>query len=240
MTPAIQLKGIGKQFDDTWAVRKLDLEVPQGSIYAFLGPNGAGKTTTLRLIAALLFPNEGTLTVLGLDPLKHWIPVREILSYVPDVPFLYGKLTGEEFLTFVGGLHRLEGAELRGRIDRYVDLFSLAPYHHQRIESYSHGTRQKYVVSAAMLPQPRVLLVDEPMVGLDPKSGRILKDLFREKADQGMSILLSTHTLSVAQELADHLGVIHRGELILSGTRSELLSTASSESLEQLFLRITN
>ena len=239
MKNAIELKNVGKQFGATWAVKNLDLTVPAGSIFAFLGPNGAGKTTTLRLISGLLFPTEGHITVLGMNPLHDWIPVRKALSYVPDIPFLYGKLTGDEFLRFVGGLHEIPKETMNQRIDRFVSLFDLQQYHGQRVESYSHGTRQKYVVTAALLSHPKVLLVDEPMVGLDPMSGRVLKDLFREQADSGTSILLSTHTLSVAQELADFIGVIDHGSLVVSGSRNELLTDTTEHSLERLFLSLT-
>ena len=236
---AIKLTNVGKRFGTTWAVKNLDLSVPKGSIFAFLGPNGAGKTTTLRLISGLLFPTEGTISVLGMNPLHDWIPVRRALSYIPDVPFLYGKLTGDEFLRFVGGLHEIPNDALSLKIERFVSLFDLRQYHTKRVESYSHGTRQKYVVTAALLSSPEVLLVDEPMVGLDPMSSRILKDLFREQADNGTSILLSTHTLSVAQELADFIGVIDHGSLVVSGSRGELLTDTSEHSLEKLFLSLT-
>ncbi|MCU0610367.1 MAG: ABC transporter ATP-binding protein [Candidatus Eisenbacteria bacterium] len=239
MNEAIRLEGLGKRFGSLWAVRQLSLTVPSGAIHAFLGPNGAGKTTTLKLIAGLLFPTEGTVRIGNMDPSRDWEPVRRMLSYVPDVPFLYGKLTGEEFLGFVGGLHGMDGGSLVARIDLFVERFGLQQYHRRRVESYSHGTRQKYVISAALLSHPRVLLVDEPMVGLDPASSRILKDLLREEADGGACVLLSTHTLSVAQELADRITVINRGSLVLSGTTSELLGHDRARSLEDLFLEIT-
>jgi ABC-2 type transport system ATP-binding protein len=221
-------------------VRKLNLEIPYGSICAYLGPNGAGKTTTLRLIAGLLFPDEGSIRIGGRDPIADWMAVKQEISYVPDVPFLYDKLTGEEFLRFVGGLHGMDNHVLKQRMDYFVDLFRLHSYHRQRVEGYSHGTRQKYVVSAALLPSPRVLLVDEPMVGLDPASGKILKSLFRSEADNGMAILLSTHTLSVAQELADTITVLNEGKVVLSGTAGALLGGARKRSLEDLFLEITS
>lgn len=236
---AIELKNVGKRFGATWAVKNLDLVVPAGSIFAFLGPNGAGKTTTLRLISGLLFPTQGSISVLGMNPLRDWIPVRKALSYIPDIPFLYGKLTGDEFLRFVGGLHEIPTDTMNRRIQRFVSLFDLQQYHGQRVESYSHGTRQKYVVTAALISRPEVLLVDEPMVGLDPMSSRILKDLFREQVDHGTSILLSTHTLSVAQELADYIGVIDHGSLVISGSRNELLTDTTEHSLEKLFLSLT-
>jgi ABC-2 type transport system ATP-binding protein len=216
------------------------LEIPYGSICAYLGPNGAGKTTTLRLIAGLLFPDTGSIEIGGRDPVAEWMEVRKEISYVPDIPFLYDKLTGEEFLRFVGGLHGMEDRLLRERMDYFVDLFDLDPYHRQRVEGYSHGTRQKYVVSAALLPSPRVLLVDEPMVGLDPASSKILKGLFRAEANKGMGILLSTHTLSVAQELADTITVLDEGTVVLSGKADTLLGGEHGRSLEDLFLEITS
>jgi ABC-2 type transport system ATP-binding protein len=236
---SILLDDLGKRFGSLWALRHVSLIVPYGVIHAFLGPNGAGKTTTLRLIAGLLFPTEGTIRVGGMDPSQDWAPVRRMLSYVPDVPFLYGKLTGEEFLRFVGGLHGMDGRMLSDRISFFVERFDLQQYYRQRVESYSHGTRQKVVISAALLSHPRVLLVDEPMVGLDPASSRILKDLLRTEARDGASILLSTHTLSVAQELADCITVINEGAIVLSGTTSDLLGPDRAKSLETLFLEIT-
>lgn len=236
---AIRLEGLGKRFGSLWAVRGLSLSVPFGTIHAFLGPNGAGKTTTLRLIAGLLFPSEGSVRVGGMDPSKSWEPVRRILSYVPDVPFLYGKLTGEEFLRFVGGLHGIDGHDLTQRIASLVERFGVASYHRLRVESYSHGTRQKYVLAAALLTRPRVILVDEPMVGLDPASSRILKDLLREASHDGATVLLSTHTLSVAEELADFITVIDKGSIVLSGSASDLLGADRAASLEDLFLEIT-
>ncbi|MBN1424157.1 ABC transporter ATP-binding protein [Candidatus Fermentibacteria bacterium] len=235
----MQIESLGKRFDALWAVRHLSLSVPHGVIHAFLGPNGAGKTTTLRLIAGLLFPTEGSVRVAGMDPGREWEPVRRLLSYVPDVPFLYGKLTGEEFLRFVGGLHGMDGRSLEERISFFVERFELRQYHRHRVESYSHGTRQKYVLSAALLSRPQVLLVDEPMVGLDPASSRVLKDLLRAEAEKGTAVLLSTHTLSVAEEVADHITVIHRGSIVLSDATAALLGPNRAESLETLFLRIT-
>jgi ABC-2 type transport system ATP-binding protein len=239
MIPALRLSDVSKRFGTVWAVRDLDLEIPYGSICAYLGPNGAGKTTTLRLIAGLLFPDTGSIEIGGRDPITHWMEVKRELSYVPDVPFLYDKLTGEEFLRFVGGLHGMDNDLLKQRMEFFVELFGLSAFHRQRVEGYSHGTRQKYVVSAALLPSPRVLLVDEPMVGLDPASGKILKSLLRNEADNGMAILLSTHTLSVAQELADTITVLNKGTVVLSGDAKALLE-GSEGSLEELFLEITS
>lgn len=239
MNAAIQLEGLGKRYDTLWAVRQISLTVPYGAIHAFLGPNGAGKTTTLRLIAGLLFPTEGSVRVAGMDPGREWEPVRRMLSYVPDIPFLYGKLTGEEFLRFVGGLHGMDGHSLAQRIAFFVERFGLQQYHRRRVEGYSHGTRQKYVLSAALLARPRVLLVDEPMVGLDPASSRTLKDMLRAEADNGTSVLLSTHTLSLAEELADCITVINRGNIVLSDAKAKLLGPEQGSSLEDLFLQIT-
>jgi ABC-2 type transport system ATP-binding protein len=240
VTPALRLREVSKRFGNVWAVRNVNLEIPYGSICAYLGPNGAGKTTTLRLIAGLLFPDAGSIEIGGRDPITDWLEVKRELSYVPDVPFLYDKLTGEEFLRFVGGLHGMDDHVMRQKVEYFVHLFGLGAFHRQRVESYSHGTRQKYVVSAALLSAPRVLLVDEPMVGLDPASGKILKSLFRSEADNGMAILLSTHTLSVAQELADTITVLNEGTVVLSGKAETILGEANGRSLEDLFLEITS
>ena len=240
MNLAISLRGLNKRFGNTWAVKNLSLDIPYGTICAFLGPNGAGKSTTLRLVAGLLFPDSGSILVGGMNPMKQWIGVRRNLSYMPDIPFLYGKLTGEEFLRFVGGLHSMEEPILSDRIAYFVDKFALSQYHRLRVEGYSHGTRQKYVVSAALISSPKVLLVDEPMVGLDPASRRTLMDLFRQEADNGTGILLSTHTLSVAQDMADHIAVIDKGSLVLSKPTKELLAPGTGLSLENLFLSITS
>lgn len=235
---ALVLSGVGKRFGQVWAVRNLNLSIPSGVVHALLGPNGAGKTTTLRLLAGLLHPTEGVVRVAGWDPTVHWMDVRRVLSYVPDIPFLYAKLTGEEFLRFVGGLHGLDGRHLQERIDWFVDLFQLHQYHRRRVESYSHGVRQKYVLAAALLWGPRVLLVDEPLVGLDPLSARTLKDLLRRRAAEGTCVVISTHTLSVAQEVADAVTVLHRGSALVSGPTADLLRSHGG-SLEDFFLALT-
>ena len=237
----ISLDGLTKRYGGFTAVDAIDLEVPPGMIFGLLGPNGAGKTTTLRMIAGILEPDGGTVEIGGHDIVGDPEAARSLLGFVPDRPFVYEKLTGAELLRFTAGLYGLEGPEIETRIDELLELWDLAPWRDQLIESYSHGMRQKIIISSALIHQPQVLVVDEPMVGLDPRSARLLKDLLRSYADGGGTAMISTHTLELAEVLCDRLAVIDRGRVVAEGTLDDLRRTAATDAagLEEVFLRIT-
>lgn len=237
----IRLDGLTKRYGDFTAVDGLDLEVGAGLIFGLLGPNGAGKTTTLRMIAGILEPDAGTVELDGHDIVRDPRAARTLLGFVPDRPFVYEKLTGAELLRFTAGLYGLGGPEIEARIDELLELWDLAPWRDQLIESYSHGMRQKIIISSALVHRPRVLVVDEPMVGLDPRSARLLKDLLRSYADAGGTAMVSTHTLELAETLCDRLAVIDRGRIVAQGTLDDLRRTAAVDAagLEEVFLRIT-
>lgn len=236
---ALRIEGLTKRYGRLEAVSGLDLSVGEGEIYAFLGPNGAGKTTTLKCVAGLLHPEAGAIWVAGERVLPDALPFRRRLGYVPDRPFLYEKLTAWEYLEFLASAHGLTGWEEGA--DEVLSLFGLSDWKHQLIDGFSHGMRQKTVLAGALLHRPELLLVDEPMVGLDPRSSRIVKDLFRSLARDGMSLFLSTHSLDVAAELAGRIGILNRGRLIAEGTFSELQALARQprSTLEQVFLALT-
>lgn len=237
----ISIDGLTKRYGDFTAVDQIDLDVAPGMIFGLLGPNGAGKTTTLRMIAGILEPDGGTVRIGGHDIILAPRAARTLLGFVPDRPFVYEKLTGAELLRFTAGLYGLDGPEVEARIDELLALWDLVPWRDQLIESYSHGMRQKIIISSALIHQPKVLVVDEPMVGLDPRSARLLKDLLRSYADGGGTAIVSTHTLELAETLCTRLAVIDRGRIVAEGTMDDLRRTAATDAagLEEVFLRIT-
>jgi len=236
----IRIANLSKRYGDTLAVNDLSLHVPAGELFACLGPNGAGKTTTIKMLCGLLKPTAGRVSVGGFDLEAQGDEARKLISYVPDQPFVYDKLTGREFLEFIAELYGMEASYARRRMDEVIATFHLEEFVDDLTERYSHGMRQRTVFAAALLHEPRLLIADEPTVGLDPKSIRELKVLLRKLADSGTTVFLSTHTLDIAQELADRIGIIHRGRLIGCGTLDELRAKASHDgSLEEVFLRIT-
>jgi len=236
----IELMNVSKRYGSKVAVDQLNLTVPAGELFAFLGPNGAGKTTTIKMLCGLLFPTTGTVKVGGYDLRSHGDEARRLISYVPDLPFLYEKLTGREFLQFTADLYGLDREHSRKRISEVIELFHLEPFVDDLTERYSHGMRQRTVFAAALVHEPRLLIADEPTVGLDPKSIRELKTLLRRQADSGVTVFLSTHTLDIAQELADRIGIIDHGRLLACGTMDDLRRQASRDgTLEDLFLKIT-
>jgi ABC-2 type transport system ATP-binding protein len=237
----LELREARKQYGRFVAVKGLDLEVRRGEIFGFLGPNGAGKTTTIRMVAGILRPTSGQVLVGGDDLLSEPERAKARIGYIPDRPYLYDKLSGGEFLRFVAGLWGREGDAVEARADRLLELFQLGPWKDELIESYSHGMRQKLLISSALIHQPELIVVDEPMVGLDPRSARLLKDLFRTFAGHGGTVFLSTHTLEVAEALCDRIAIINRGEIIAFGTMEELRAQAESGGahLEEIFLKVT-
>jgi len=237
----IRLTNLTKRYGSFTAVDGIDLEVPSGELFGFLGPNGAGKTTTLRMIAGILKPTSGVVEIGGDDLERKPRKAKTRMGFIPDRPFVYDKLTGAEFLRFVAALYGQEGPVIERRMDELLKLFDLAPWKDELTESYSHGMRQKLIISSALIHQPEVIVVDEPMVGLDPKSARLLKDLFKEFTQRGGTILMSTHTLEVAEDMCDRIGIIQGGKIVACGTMTELRHqfAAGDASLEDLFLRLT-
>ncbi|NLW49341.1 MAG: ABC transporter ATP-binding protein [Candidatus Brocadiaceae bacterium] len=236
----IRLDNVVKRFGRVTAVDGLSLEVPAGEFFVFLGPNGAGKTTTIKLIAGLLRPTSGRVLLGGFDVQADSIRARSIISYVPDQPFLYEKLTGREFMWFVGRMYGMEDGTIRREVDRMADVFELHDFLDEMGQTYSHGMKQRVVVGAALLHDPKVLVIDEPLVGLDPKGANTLKNLLRDLTAGGVAVFMSTHTLAVAEETADRVGIIRRGSLIALGTLEEIYAAAQTDSrLEDAFLRLT-
>ncbi len=236
----IDIRDVTKHYGPKVAVRELSLHVPPGELFAFLGPNGAGKTTTIKMLCGLLFPTSGSVSVGGFDLRTQGDHARALVSYVPDQPFLYEKLTGREFLRFTADLYAMTPAKADAKIEEVIGQFHLEDFVDDLTERYSHGMRQRTVFAAALVHEPRLLIADEPTVGLDPKSIRELKLLLRKLAAGGMTIFLSTHTLDIAQELADRIGILDRGRLLGCGTMNDLRKQASSDgNLEDLFMKIT-
>jgi ABC-2 type transport system ATP-binding protein len=236
----IDLVDVTKRYGPKVAVQDLTLHVPAGELFAFLGPNGAGKTTTIKMLCGLLFPSSGTVQVGGYDFITQGDQARALISYVPDQPYLYEKLSGREFLQFTADLYGMPPDRARDKIAEVIDIFHLEDFVDDLTERYSHGMRQRTVFAAALVHEPKLLIADEPTVGLDPKSIRELKTLLRHLASQGMTIFLSTHTLDIAQELADRIGIIDHGRLIGCGTMTDLRKQAARDgNLEDLFLAIT-
>lgn len=224
------------------ALDGIGLDVRPGELYGFLGPNGAGKTTTIRILTGLLLPSSGTACVAGYDVVRDPYEVKRRIGYVPDRVFLYDKLTGAEFLQFVGDLHGLGRRQVRDAARPYVERFDLGPWIHELIEAYSHGMRQKLALAAALLHEPEVLILDEPMVGLDPRSARDVKELLQHYTARGRTVFLSTHTLEIAQALCSRVAIIQSGRILTQGTLEDLRREARQEggSLEAVFLRLTD
>jgi ABC-2 type transport system ATP-binding protein len=237
----IRLTDLTKRYGKFTAVDGIQLHVPRGELFGLLGPNGAGKTTTLRMIAGILRPTAGRVQVASIDIQQRPLEAKAHLGFIPDRPFVYDKLTGGEFLRFAAALYGQDGTAVERRIDELLELFDLTPWKDELTESYSHGMRQKLIISGALVHRPDVIVVDEPMVGLDPKSARLLKDLFRQFVDRGGTVLMSTHTLEVAEVMCDRIAIVYRGRIAAQGTMPELRQqTASgSMSLEDLFLKLT-
>lgn len=238
---AIKLQNVNKKFTNVQAVRDLTLSVRTGEIYALIGPNGAGKTTTIKMITGLLAPTSGEITVLGKNVAKDPVKAKKNLGYIPDDPFVYDYLTGREFLQFTGSLFSLTRRETDARIKKLLSLYNLESVIDGLFSEYSRGNKQKTIIIANMLHQPKVLVIDEPILGLDVQSQKVTKKLFKKFAKEKGSIFLCTHTLFIAQELADRIGIIKEGELIEEGTLAELRSKArqAQASLEELYLNIT-
>jgi ABC-2 type transport system ATP-binding protein len=237
----LEFDNVTRRYGPKVAVDGLDLVIPPGELFALLGPNGAGKTTTIKMIVGLMRPSAGMIRVCGHDVAKNSRDAARLLGYVPDVPYLYDKLTGREFLQFITEMFGLERRLGEEQIARQVENFRLENFVDDLTESYSHGMKQRLAFAAALVHEPRVLVIDEPMVGLDPRSVRVVKDLLRTRAASGLTIFMSTHLLSIAEEIADRVGVLEQGKLRFLGTIDELRGHLATEqtSLEQLYLNLT-
>lgn len=236
----IELVHLVKKFGDLTAVNDISLTVGRGEFFAVLGPNAAGKTTTIRILAGLIKPTSGTARIAGFDVQTHPLEARRRLAYVPDFPFLYDKLTPWEFLRFIGQLFQMDESKIQSASQELIPRFNLEPFINKPIEGLSHGTRQRVAIVSALMHDPEVFVIDEPMVGLDPQHARVVKDVLKERSLRGMSVFLSTHQLSVAEEMADRIGIIHQGRLVAVGTREELRKqTGLDGALEKTFLALT-
>ncbi|MBS3918292.1 MAG: ABC transporter ATP-binding protein [Deltaproteobacteria bacterium] len=237
----IELKNLTKKFGSLAAVNRINLSVSEGEIFGFIGPNGAGKTTTLRMMSGILSPTEGSVTIDGIDMAGQPEKAKQRMGYIPDRPFLYEKLTGMEFLRFTADLFGVEDGLFKEKSGSLLTKFSIYDWRDELIESYSHGMKQRLIISAALLHDPKVLVIDEPMVGLDPAGIRMMKNIFRDLSEKGTTLFMSTHTLSVAEDVCDRIGVIHKGKLIAIGTVEDLKDSARVEEgdLEKVFLILT-
>ncbi len=235
----IKLTGLTKNYGSLTAVNCVDLRVNAGEVFGFLGPNGAGKTTTIKMMAGLLQPTAGTVEIGGFDVRKDPLRAKALTGFIPDRPYLYEKLTAREFLRFVAELYSLASPD--GRIAELLDLFGLSDWAGELVENFSHGMKQRLVMASALLHDPKVLVVDEPMVGLDPRGARLVKDLFRDLAARGVAVFLSTHTLEIVEAMCTRVAIINKGEIIARGSVEELgrLARLENSHLEPIFLKLT-
>jgi len=235
----IKLTNLTKRYGNLIAVKSIDLEVKAGEIFGFLGPNGAGKTTTIKMMAGLLQPTGGSVAIGGFDVQKEPLQAKAITGFIPDRPYLYEKLTAGEFMRFVAELYTMPTAD--GRIDELLSLFGLTDWAGELVENFSHGMKQRLVMASSLLHRPKVLVVDEPMVGLDPRGARLVKDLFKDLASQGVTIFMSTHTLEIVEAMCTRVAIINKGEIIAGGSVEELgrLARMENSHLEPIFLKLT-
>lgn len=233
---------LAKRYDKLLAVDHISFQIAQGELFGFLGPNGAGKTTTMKMIAGLLKPSSGSIKVGGYDIQTHPTEVKRLIGYIPDRPFIYEKLTGREFLLFVSGLYEIPREQASEDAVRLLETFGLTSHAEEMVENYSHGMKQRLTMASALIHKPRLIIVDEPMVGLDPRGSRLIRKIFRSLCEEeGVSIFLSTHTLSIAEEVCDRIGILWKGSLIALGSLQELreLAAEGEEGLEDIFLHLT-
>lgn len=240
MDAYLQLINLHKSYGDKVAVHDLDLSVPRGEIFGLLGPNGAGKTTTFKMIVGLLHPTHGRVLIDGLDMARHPLDAKRRLGFVPDTPLLYDKLTALEYLGFVADLYEIDPPQARRRATELLRIFDLSENAEDLIDSFSHGMKQKMALAGALVHDPALLVMDEPTVGLDPKSARLIKDILRQLTERGVCIVMSTHILEIAERMCDRIGIIDQGKLIAVGTMAELRrGTEADRSLEDIFLSLT-
>ncbi|HTL73386.1 MAG TPA: ABC transporter ATP-binding protein [bacterium] len=236
----IELNRLVKKFGDLTAVNDVSLTIGRGEFFAMLGPNAAGKTTTIKLLTGLMKPTSGSSRICGFDVQTQPLEARRRMAYVPDFPFLYDKLTAWEFFRFTGQLFQLDAARIEKNSQELIARFHLGEFVDRAVEGLSHGTRQRIAIVSALLHDPEVLVIDEPMVGLDPQHARVVKDVLKERSLAGMTVLVSTHQLSIAEEMADRIGIIDGGKLIAVGSREELRRQSGAVgALEEIFLSLT-
>jgi len=237
----IKIRQLVKKYNKTLAVNHLSLDIAKGEVFGFLGPNGAGKTTTIKMMMGLLKPTEGSITVGGIDISVDPVRAKSMVGYIPDRPYIYEKLTGLEYLEFVSDLYGVDKKVAEVRAKKFLEFFDLWEVGNEMIEGYSHGMKQKLIISGALIHQPKVIIVDEPLVGLDPRGARQVKRLFQDLCKQGTTLFMSTHSLGIAEAMCDRIGIILKGELIALGTVDELRVQAEHEhgDLEEIFLKLT-
>ncbi len=237
----IQLIDLSKQFGRFAAVDRINLKVDPGEIFGFLGPNGAGKTTTIKMMAGLIKPTSGKVIIDGWDLAEHANQAKEVVGFIPDRPFLYEKLTALEFLRFIAGLYNLSSNGVEAKMKNLLELFGLTGWQDELIESFSHGMKQRLVMVSAFIHHPKLVIVDEPMVGLDPKGAKLVKEVFREYCDEGKTIFMSTHTLEIAEEVCDRIAIILEGKIVAVGNMKELKEKSGSDGkkLESIFFKLT-
>ena len=242
----IRIRNLAKNYGGFQAVKKLDLDIQPGEIFGFLGPNGAGKTTTISMLTGLLKPSQGEVFLKGLDLQKRPVEAKRVFGYVPDTPVLYEKLTLMEFMKFIQEIYRLDSVESKDRLERLLELFELEEKMDALIGSFSRGMRQKAAIISALLPEPDILILDEPTNGLDPKAVKRLKDLLLDETKRGVTVFMSTHILEIAEKMSHRIGIIREGELVAIGTMSEIRQLRNEDTsrhhagdLEGLFLELT-
>lgn len=237
----ILLDHLEKRYGDHIAVNDVSLEVQAGEIFGFLGPNGAGKTSTIKMIMGLMKPTSGTITINGYDIQKDPVPAKKILGYIPDRPFLYEKLTAWEHMKFIAGIYGIDDRDLQERGRKYLEIFGLSEWLNELVENFSHGMKQRLNLSAVFMRNPKVLILDEPLIGLDPRGARLLKEILHSSRNNGMCIFMSTHILEIAGQMCDRMAIIHKGRIISTGTYDDMREQAHTpdSGLEQVFLRLT-
>jgi ABC-2 type transport system ATP-binding protein len=237
----LKLTNLTKKFGNFTAVNNINLEINAGDFFGFLGQNGAGKTTTIKMITGLYAPTNGTVQIGGFDIQKNHIEAKQLIGYIPDQPFLYEKLSGREFLYFCGGLYKIEKSNLKNIISETIDQLKIGQWVDKRTEEYSQGMKQRIAIASALLHNPKLLVVDEPMIGLDPQSALVVKNVLREKASEGVAIFMSTHSLNVAEEVCTRIGIINDGQMIFEDEKEavEQIKGTDHHNLESLFLHLT-
>ena len=241
MVQAVVLESVSKSFGRIQAVRNLNLEIEGGMVYGLLGPNGSGKSTTMKMVMGLVKPDSGRICVYGIDVQRDPMKVKKILGYVPETPCLYEFLTGLEYLDFIADIYGLDAGIKKAQIEEFLEAFELEGRENEMISGYSHGMKQKIALIAALLHKPKLLVLDEPLGGLDPKSARIVKNLIHKLADDGITTIMSTHVLEIADAVCDRIAILYQGEKLAEGTSAELREKAQmpKSTLEQVFLKLT-
>jgi ABC-2 type transport system ATP-binding protein len=237
----IEIQNVTKRFGSVTAVKDLNLSVNQGELFGFIGPNGAGKTTTIKMIVGLLRPTSGSVTIDSIDVEREPERTKSLIGYIPDSPFIYNSLTGREFLWFIGNLYRMDKSKIEEKVGELFEYMEIGNWADSRAEEYSHGMRQKIVICSALMHDPKVVLVDEPMVGLDPRSARKVKSAFLSRIQNGSAIFVSTHSLAMAEEICTRVGLIDKGSMVATGTMDEFRrsSRRGAKSLEDIYMEIT-